>query len=88
MGSEAGGWSAPASFQAGAGPDEEVTIIATADLGQTEADGSLEVDAIAPASRLTTDRLAAEELNASLLVRAWVLVGEVFQSWALVRLAR
>ena len=73
VGSEAGGWSAPASFQAGAGPDEEVAIIATADLGQTEADGSLEVDAIAPASRQTTDRLAAEELNASLLVRGWVV---------------
>ncbi|RMZ57116.1 hypothetical protein APUTEX25_002348 [Auxenochlorella protothecoides] len=63
-----GAWSEVASFLGPPGPDAEVHILAMADLGQTEVDGSVEVDAIAPASLLTSLRLAQEAAGATLMV--------------------
>uniref|UniRef100_A0A1D1ZXW6 Purple acid phosphatase n=2 Tax=Auxenochlorella protothecoides TaxID=3075 RepID=A0A1D1ZXW6_AUXPR len=68
VGSRGGAWSEVASFLGPPGPDAEVHILAMADLGQTEVDGSVEVDAIAPASLLTSLRLAQEAAGATLMV--------------------
>lgn len=69
-----GGWSEEAGFVGplGADPEREVEFLAVADLGQTEVDGSLEIDAIAPMSGLTIDRMQRELLgrNSSFLVGA------------------